>query len=94
MVVWSLVRELVAQLVEQCTFNAWVLGSSPSELTTYSQPPPPKKSAHHYCLVKCADGTARSRSAAPSAVMSRWGMPSISKPTMNFFTVAERSSGG
>ncbi len=25
--------ELVAQLVEQCTFNAWVLGSSPSELT-------------------------------------------------------------
>ncbi len=27
-------RELVAQLVEQRTFNAWVLGSSPSELTT------------------------------------------------------------
>ena len=27
-------QELVAQSVEQCTFNAWVLGSSPSELTT------------------------------------------------------------
>jgi hypothetical protein len=26
--------ELVAQLVEQRTFNAWVLGSIPSELTT------------------------------------------------------------
>src|SRR4051794_18888270 len=26
--------------------------------------------------------------------MSRCGMPSISKPTMNFFTVADRSSGG
>ena len=26
--------ELVAQLVEQRTFNAWVLGSNPSELTT------------------------------------------------------------
>jgi hypothetical protein len=45
-------------------------------------------------LVKCIGETARSRSAAPSAVMSRCGMPSISKPTMNFFTVAERSSGG
>jgi len=27
-------------------------------------------------------------------VMSRCGMPSISKPTMNLRTVAERSSGG
>ena len=27
-------QELVAQLVEQRTFNAWVLGSIPSELTT------------------------------------------------------------
>ena len=27
------VRELVAQLVEQRPFKAWVLGSSPSELT-------------------------------------------------------------
>jgi hypothetical protein len=27
-------RELVAQLVEQRPFKAWVLGSSPSELTT------------------------------------------------------------
>ncbi len=27
--------ELVAQSVEQRTFNAWVLGSIPSELTSY-----------------------------------------------------------
>ena len=26
-------NELVAQVVEQRTFNAWVLGSNPSELT-------------------------------------------------------------
>src|SRR5271166_2127550 len=31
--------ELVAQLVEQRTFNAWVLGSIPSELTTPFRPP-------------------------------------------------------
>ena len=31
--------------------------------------------------------------AAVSGVRSRWGMPSISKPTMNLRTVAERSSG-
>ena len=36
----------------------------------------------------------RSRSAAASGVRSRWGEPSISKPTMNFLTVAERRSGG
>jgi hypothetical protein len=30
-------RELVAQLVEQRPFKAWVLGSSPSELTTQPQ---------------------------------------------------------
>lgn len=27
------VKELVAQLVEQYTFNVWVLGSSPSQFT-------------------------------------------------------------
>jgi hypothetical protein len=32
--------------------------------------------------------------AAVSGVRSRWGEPSISKPTMNFRTVAERRSGG
>ena len=31
---WKALQELVAQLVEQRTFNAWVLGSNPSELTT------------------------------------------------------------
>ena len=36
----------------------------------------------------------RSRAAAASGVRSRCGEPSISKPTMNFFTVAERRSGG
>ena len=36
----------------------------------------------------------RSRSAAASGVRSRCGEPSISKPTMNFLIVAERSSGG
>lgn len=36
----------------------------------------------------------RSRSAALSGVMSRWGSPSISYPTMNFLTVADRSNGG
>jgi hypothetical protein len=29
-------HELVAQLVEQRPFKAWVLGSSPSELTTFN----------------------------------------------------------
>ena len=28
-------RELLAQLVEQRPFKAWVLGSSPRQLTTY-----------------------------------------------------------
>ena len=32
--------------------------------------------------------------AALSGVMSRCGVPSISNPTINFLTVAERSSGG
>src|SRR5580658_7354959 len=32
--------ELVAQLVEQRPFKAWVLGSSPSELTTPARPRP------------------------------------------------------
>ena len=32
--------------------------------------------------------------AALSGVMSRWGMPSISNPTMNFRMVEERKSGG
>ena len=37
---------------------------------------------------------ARSISAAFSGVISRCGIPSISKPTMNFLTSAERSNGG
>lgn len=36
----------------------------------------------------------RSVAAAASGVMSRWGEPSSSKPTINFRTVADRSSGG
>src|SRR6516162_8501455 len=36
----------------------------------------------------------RNRDAAASGVISRWGVPSISNPTMNFRTCAERSSGG
>ena len=32
--VWKRTNELVAQLVEQRPFKAWVLGSIPSELTT------------------------------------------------------------
>ena len=43
---------------------------------------------------KCSSEHARRRSAAPSGVMSRCGMASISKPTMNLRPVAERSSGG
>jgi len=43
---------------------------------------------------KCSSGQARNRWAAASGVMSRCGIPSISKPTMNLRTVAERSSGG
>src|SRR5580692_5941315 len=31
----AVLNELVAQLVEQRPFKAWVLGSSPSELTTH-----------------------------------------------------------
>jgi hypothetical protein len=42
-ILWELVEiELVAQSVEQRTFNAWVVGSIPTELTTYmskSDPP-------------------------------------------------------
>jgi hypothetical protein len=35
-ILWKLVEiELVAQSVEQRTFNAWVVGSIPTELTTY-----------------------------------------------------------
>ena len=34
------------------------------------------------------------RAAASSGVMSRWDMPSVSKPTMKLRPVAERSSGG
>src|SRR5580658_4994625 len=43
---------------------------------------------------KCVSEHARRRSAADSGVMSRWGMPSISNPTMNLRTDAERSNGG
>ena len=39
-------------------------------------------------------GSARRVSALVSGVMSRCGIPSSSKPTMNLRTVAERSSGG
>jgi len=38
--------------------------------------------------------TVRKRCAASSAVRSRCASASISNPTMNFFTLAERSSGG
>lgn len=35
-ILWNLGRnELVAQSVEQRTFNAWVVGSIPTELTTF-----------------------------------------------------------
>ena len=37
-------NELVAQLVEQRPFKAWVLGSSPSELTT----PPGRRLPPHF----------------------------------------------
>lgn len=43
---------------------------------------------------KLSYSKARSLAAADSGVMSRWGWPSISKPTMNLRTVAERSNGG
>ena len=43
---------------------------------------------------KCSSEHPRSRSAALSGVMSRCGIPSISNPTINFRTVADRSSGG
>ena len=39
-------------------------------------------------------GKIRNISAAVSGVMSRWGPASISYPTINFFTVAERNRGG
>jgi hypothetical protein len=146
--------ELVAQLVEQRPFKAWVLGSNPSGLTMreshYPGPPtrpvlawrggkawvlgsnpsgltmreshdPGPRHARFWrggavrrgswvripagspgqsrapesaLIVKCTAGTARSRSAAVSGVISRCGMPSISKPTMYLRTVAERSRGG
>ena len=38
-VLWTLgSNELVAQSVEQRTFNAWVVGSIPTELTTFLMP--------------------------------------------------------
>jgi len=63
---------------------------------------PIAKSAEPKCLQRsklalryaCSSEQARNRCAASSGVMSRCGIPSISKPTMNFRTVAERSSGG
>ena len=38
-------KELVAQLVEQYTFNVWVLGSSPSQFTNT-----PQKGVFFYAL--------------------------------------------
>jgi hypothetical protein len=141
--------ELVAQSVEQRTFNAWVVGSIPTELTTLRQPSikphhviltvavsqpegrdlllpfartsntkdapslarflrqgwdnnPPRaafltrerKPPAYFLDQKCSSEHFRNLSAAISGVMSRCGIPSISKPTMNLRTVAERSSGG
>jgi RimJ/RimL family protein N-acetyltransferase len=45
-------------------------------------------------IYRCASDKLRRRAAAASAGMSRCGSASISKPTMNLRTVAERSSGG
>lgn len=50
--------------------------------------------SHQFLAQKCVSEHARNLSAALSGVMSLWGIPSISNPTMNFRTVAERSSGG
>ena len=47
-----------------------------------------------YLAQKCSSEQALNRSAALSGVMSLCGIPSISNPTMNFRTVADRSSGG
>ena len=40
------------------------------------------------------DAASLKLAAAASGMRSRWGEPSISKPTMNFRIVAERKSGG
>ena len=95
----ELLRELVAQLVEHRPFKALVLGSSPSELTTSrfphnASPAWRARNSSLYRFVKWTGETALSFSAAVSGVMSRCGIPSISNPTMNFRTVAERSNGG
>ena len=96
--------ELVAQQVEQRPFKAWVLGSSPSELTTAARSLDCYRFPSRISRIglgcayrrgqKCSSALARSRCAASSAVMSRCGIPSISNPTMYLRTVAERSSGG
>ena len=36
-VCWNRENDLVAQLVEQYTFNVWVLGSNPSRITKKGQ---------------------------------------------------------
>jgi len=58
--------------------------------TPWNSAPDLRKSPHHSALAH----KDRRRSAAVSAVMSRCGVPSISNPTMNFRTFAERSKGG
>jgi hypothetical protein len=53
---------------------------------TQTRPAQPTRAGYPAASLKLA--------AAASGVRSRWGEPSISKPTMNFRIVAERRSGG
>ena len=85
---WKAFQELVAQLVEQRTFNAWVSGSIPDELTTPQAANPSKnliavneiaaavcrkqtRCGNLYLSMPFYSGSARSRAAASSGVMSR-----------------------
>ena len=63
-------------------------GAIPRVLTT------PQGATPSSSPFKLSYSKARSLAAADSGVMSRWGWPSISKPTLNLRTLAERSNGG
>jgi hypothetical protein len=58
---WKAFQELVAQLVEQRTFNAWVSGSIPDELTTplAANPLQIRTQLHHEILRGCLDNLVR-----------------------------------
>ncbi len=72
-------NELVAQLVEQRPFKAWVLGSIPSELTTHAAVPCPKIPRSRLRKESTPDGALTRRDEC--VVFARTSQPSCSQET-------------